>query len=189
MSVAPPICDACGSNRILTGPFYSEKDEVCMDCGHRKEIAEINFALSDSEIQEERAQEKMNEAAEVLATELTMEMMQDPEKMKEYLAKLKQATGTLADGPATETPDAPKKSRKRKSPAPTGQGEVEAKAEFGLPAELIWQALHVYLRKAATWQQVLKEARDEKEYRNDNVIMFAHEHSFGEACTDNCRQV
>jgi hypothetical protein len=178
----PTICEACGSDHIIIGPFYSQKDFVCMECGHRREEPEINFVPTESE----RAQQEMENAQELASQELTMEIMSDPAKMEEYLKNLQKAAGTVGTAPSPE--GATKKRRSKKPAPPVGEAVVE-QAEFGLEPDLIWQAIHIYKRKQATWNQVLADAKGEMEYRNENVLCFAHDHEFGVACTGTCRQV
>lgn len=188
------ICEACGSDRVMSGPFYSAHDIVCMDCGHRKSEPEINFAQTEDEQKEERAQEVMENVTETLSQELTLEMMSDPAAMAEYLAKLEAASAGLSKSGTPTGSSAGEQSQKARSPkgkkkpaSPTS--ETENAADISLEKDLIWQSINVFTRRNASWQEVLKNAREEKEYRNDNVLVFAHSHSFGEACNDSCKQV
>lgn len=184
----PAICEACGSDRILDGPYYSKRDWVCLDCGHRKEMAQVFFAETPQETDARKAQDAMDTAHEVLAQPLTMEDMKDPAKMAAYLKSLEAATQDLSKTDAAEQTQKVRSPRKRKNAAQPAS-EVEQAAETELDRDLIFQTINFYQRRNSSWQEVCKQAREEKEYRNDNILFFAHSHAFGEACTDTCKQV
>ena len=58
-----------------------------------------------------------------------------------------------------------------------------------LDPRYVYQTIHFYTRPETTWELTLKQAKEEKGYRNVNVRVNAHNHNFQEACSDTCRVV
>jgi hypothetical protein len=167
-------CEACGSNRLLEGPAYAREQIVCLECGYRTASAEVVFAETQEEL-EERAQDEVTQIME----EFPSEGFKTPEAAEAYLKKLQKQADSLLKG------DKPTKTERTKKKPPV----VPTPKTDDIEEDLVWLAVHVYQRKGSNWNQTLKEAREEKRYRNINVRVFAHEHHYGGECLDSCREM
>lgn len=78
-----------------------------------------------------------------------------------------------------------KSSGKKKAPADKDAASDLATVET---KSLVWQTVHIYTRKGDSWSQVSKDAKKEGEYRAENVLVFGHDHEYGQNCTNNCRR-
>lgn len=180
------VCSVCGSDRVIKGPFYNPNDIYCMECGHREEgPPEVNYAPTDVEIKQERADKVQEQTTNVL-NEFADVDMTDPDQAEAYLKKLRAAAGKVSKTPGAskEKAKSPRPKKNQASPAPV------LDAETGMDDDLIMMGIHVYQRRGSSWQQTIHDAKGEKEYRNDNVLVFAHEHSFNESCEGHsCKQI
>lgn len=165
------LCEACGSNRVVDGPFYDRNHRVCWDCGYQSTASEIFYEETITE-KAERAEEQVTATIE----EFPAEGFKTPAEAEAYLKKLEKQTKQLMGN---------KKPRAKKS-APT---PVPTPAQTDIENDLIWMGIHVYMRRGASWTDTLREAREEVQFRNDNVRVFAHEHSYGMECSPKCREI
>ncbi len=53
----------------------------------------------------------------------------------------------------------------------------------------VYQQVNFFVRPGDTWSSLLKDAKDEKDLRNSNVLVVAHNHMFEEPCTKKCREI
>lgn len=53
----------------------------------------------------------------------------------------------------------------------------------------VYQEIHFYVRPGDTWQSLLRDAKEEKEGRNTNIEVQAHNHIYGVECNKSCRKV
>lgn len=53
----------------------------------------------------------------------------------------------------------------------------------------IYQTNHFYLREKDTLEALRKDVKEERKIRNNNVLLFLHNHPFGETCNDQCKEV
>lgn len=53
----------------------------------------------------------------------------------------------------------------------------------------VYQTIHFYLRKSDEFVNVLKDAREEKKIRHETILVFAHNHSISDPCSNLCREV
>lgn len=176
-------CKMCGSNRVIKGPFYDPNDIVCWECGHREEgPGEIHYAKSASEKEQERAEQVTEDATKLLDDFANVDMT-DPEQAEAYLAKLKANASALNKTGGQKKPGSPKAKKNAAKPAPVVETESD------LDDDLIMMDIHVYQRRGSSWQQTISDAKGEKEFRNDNVLVYAHEHGFRVECTNLCKQI
>ena len=179
------ICSVCGSSRVIKGPFYNPNDIYCMECGHREEgEPEIHEALTDVELKQERANEVQEQTKSVLDEFQDVDMT-DPDQAEAYLKKLRAAAAkTNKTQGGQEKAKSPRPKKNQAQPAP------DLSAETSMADDLIMLGIHVYQRRGSSWQQTIHDAKGEKEYRNENVLVFAHEHAFNESCEGkNCKQI
>jgi hypothetical protein len=82
-------------------------------------------------------------------------------------------------------PQSPNKktSRKRK-PA---EADASKKLLQETPQAPVYKTLHFYVRPGDSWEQVLKDCREEVSYAGPGTLIFAHNHLHGAPCTDACR--
>jgi hypothetical protein len=53
----------------------------------------------------------------------------------------------------------------------------------------IFQTVHFYLRENDSWNNVTRDGHEEKKVRNDNVLVFVHNHDYSDPCSNLCREV
>jgi hypothetical protein len=164
-------CESCGSNRVVEGPFYDKGHLVCFDCGFQTKQSEVSYVETTAE-KEERAEEDVTNTME----EFPAEGFKSPAEAEAYLKKLQSKTNKLMK---SSTP------RKKKAAPP----KVPTPAVEDIDADLIWMSVHVYQRRGSEWTNTLREAREEVQYRNDNIRVFAHEHVYGNECTPKCKEI
>jgi hypothetical protein len=105
-----------------------------------------------------------------------------PEEAAAHLAKLKEAAKKF--GKATEEKvNRPSKPKVARPPATADS------LKDGFPKELVFMGIHVYKREGESWNQCLATAKGEREHRADNVRVWAHDHNFGVACTNLCKEI
>lgn len=79
---------------------------------------------------------------------------------------------------------------KAEQETPTAVGTVKKPADEVKKSRTdVYQQVNFYTRPGDTWANLLRDAKDEKELRNTNVLVWAHNHMFEEACTKKCREV
>lgn len=83
----------------------------------------------------------------------------------------------------TSKSSAKKKPSKKKKPAKKDEANDLAAVED--PTN-IWSSVHFYKRAGDTIESTRKDAKEEASFRNDNVLVFYHDHNFGEACESKC---
>lgn len=75
--------------------------------------------------------------------------------------------------------------RKEKVTPPAKQdSDISILTTVGLeiPLDQVYQVLHVYQRPGVSFTDVKREAKDEAAYKNNNVRVIAHGHSYGDSC-------
>lgn len=73
----------------------------------------------------------------------------------------------------------PRKTKAKKS-APVGPLKTD---------ELVFSAVHFYMRKLDNWNGVLKTGREERSVRNSNVVIWCHDHIYGKVCSRKCKTI
>lgn len=97
------------------------------------------------------------------------------DEIKQHLAKMQQQGKTLLQE---------KTSRKGSS-----KDAVKTNSDSEtIPADLVMLVIHRYSRREESWVAVLSSAKEEKQYRNDNVRVFAHKHQYGAECSG-CKEI
>lgn len=163
-------CEVCGSDRILVGPAHSPDETTCMDCG-----SQFNRTVRRVPTTEE-VQSQISDSIPFPTGGFS-----SPEEAAAHLAKLKAAAAKLGKS-VEEKVDRPAKKVKS-----IPDSKLELKDEF--PTELVFMAVHAYQRNGESWQAVLATAKGEREFRNENVRVFGHNHIFGAACTPTCKEI
>lgn len=85
-----------------------------------------------------------------------------------------------------------KKPSSKKKPAKSDEGFFLAKGTGQTTQGFdpnIWSSVHFYTRPGDTVAVTRNDAKEEAKFRNDNVLVFYHGHTFGEACDTSCAQV
>jgi hypothetical protein len=90
-------------------------------------------------------------------------------------------------GKATESkPTGKKRSSRKRKPAETDQSKNLIETKPNVP---IFKTIHFYLRPGDSWDQVLKDGREETNYAGPGTIVCCHQHLHGEQCKDSCRSM
>lgn len=103
---------------------------------------------------------------------------QSYEEMQKFLDKA--ITGKSKGDPVKRT----KRSRKQK---PVQSDPAKNLVEQTSNPESIFKTIHFYIRPGDTFDQVLKDGREEVKYSNNNVLVYCHEHNFDQPCLSSCR--
>lgn len=53
----------------------------------------------------------------------------------------------------------------------------------------VWSSVHFYTREGDTIGTVRNDAKEEAKFRNENVLVYFHDHIFGEGCVSSCGRV
>lgn len=166
-------CYVCESTRLLQGSSFGESDKyTCQDCGsvfgetvrRIPEQQEIQSQISDS-------------------MPFPAGGFDSPEAAAAHLKKLQEAAKKLGKG-IDEKVDRP--SRKKQAPS-IPNAKLELKDDF--PYEMVFQVIHTYQREGESWQSVLNTCKTDREYKFENVRIFAHAHSLGQECKPTCREI
>jgi hypothetical protein len=56
-----------------------------------------------------------------------------------------------------------------------------------IDTSMIHKSIHLYVRRGDTFDQVLKDGRDEVKYAAGSMLIFCHNHNFSDPCTPLCR--
>lgn len=155
-------CDVCGSTRMLVGPAYDRNATTCLDCGSMFARA----VMTTPEPKEIKSQL----SAEVAFPEGGFST---PEEAMAHLAKLKEAAKRL--GKSVETRE--DRPTKKKHPI----SDIDPK--------MVMAELHYFQREGENFQTVLNTAKGERDVRNFNVLIWAHNHIVGNQCTNSCREI
>lgn len=107
----------------------------------------------------------------------------DLESMQKFLAKAK--AGKTKDSPTGEAKPKPKRKPRHKPAEKDVSGELIEEA----PKVPIYKSIHFYLRTGDSWEQLLKDGREETQYQGPGTLVFCHEHFHGEPCIDSCRMM
>lgn len=82
-----------------------------------------------------------------------------------------------------------KKPKKSSSGSTKKSSEKVAPETTGEETSMVWSVVHFYTRPGQTTQATLQDAKDERKFRNDNVIVRYHTHPYMEPCVNKCREV
>jgi hypothetical protein len=147
---------------MLKGPAHSPSETTCLDCGSQfnREVRTI----------------PKPEAVRSQLPEFPAEGFDTPEAAMAHLAKLKEAAKALGK-PTVGTEDRINKPKRKVHPT------------SDYPVELVMAELHYYQRKGEGFPQVLSTAKGERGVRNENVLIFVHNHHPDQSCTNSCREV
>lgn len=117
------------------------------------------------------------------------------EEMEEWMNAQSDTSSTKASSSkaAKKAPKAsassPKKKQTRKKKSTSRQDEGTRLVTETFSEEFtkgIWSSVHFYMREGDTIAKVRADAKEEAKFRNENVLVFYHEHFFGQACTNLC---
>lgn len=81
---------------------------------------------------------------------------------------------------AKKTPKKTAKPKAKRSTIPPG-AQVED--------DTVWQARHIFMRKGDEPAKVKGDAKLEKRYAGDGILVFFHAHSYGKPCTNDCGEL
>lgn len=87
------------------------------------------------------------------------------------------------------SPSSPKKSSSaaKKKPASKDEANDIVSAEsLDVGADNVWSTVHFYTRAGSNVASTRLDAKEEAGFRNDNVLVFYHDHIYGEACVKAC---
>jgi hypothetical protein len=76
-------------------------------------------------------------------------------------------------------------SSKKETPPDEGKTLTNNSAEFD---KHVWSTVHFYRQEGDSLATVRNDAKEEATFRNENVLVFFHDHSFGEGCEKTCGQ-
>lgn len=152
-------CEVCGSDRLLKGSSFGEADKYTCQDCGSTFGAEIPSNLTPTEIR--------SQLPEIPTS------FDSVEEAQAHLAKLKEAASRLGRTKG----DVVTKPKRKVHPT----SDVDPK--------VVMAELHYYQRENEAWQSVLATAKGEREVRNFNVLIFAHNHYVGVQCTPTCREV
>ena len=158
-------CPICGSNRMVEGPAYDRGAAQCMDCG-----SQFN--------REVRTEPKEEEISIAVSEENPFPVggFSSQEEAMAHLAKLKEASARLGKTKVTVGDKVNKPKRK-----------LHPTSDY--PTDLVMAELHYYQRKGESWNEVLSTAKGERGVRNENVLIFFHNHHPDQSCTNSCREI
>ena len=158
--------------------------ELCMSCFNAPEQTPGSGVCSGcykkttgKELTDQEMTAKVLDVKEV--DEKGMPKFESFEEMQAWLKKTKNSkTAEAANKVGT-------KKAKGRSPSEAPANESATQ----LQQKEIYSEVHVFVREGDSWTQVLKDAREDRRFRNANVLIFAHDHIRGEACSSSCREV
>lgn len=78
------------------------------------------------------------------------------------------------------------KKKAKKKPSKKDEGAKLSGATSEKPDASVWSSTHFYTQPGDTINKVRADAKEEAQYRNDNVRTFFHDHLFGEECNTRC---
>jgi hypothetical protein len=101
------------------------------------------------------------------------------EEMQKFLDSA--TTGVTAG----EKVKVPKKRAPKRKPVAKDTGTSLTKAS--VDTSMVQRSFHFYLRTGDSFDQVLKDGREEVKYSGSFALIFCHNHKFAEQCTSACR--
>lgn len=108
-----------------------------------------------------------------------MPVFKSIEEAMEFAAKI--PTGAKSKSPTGSSK--PKRTRKSK-PA---EKDVSTKLEHETPSVPVYKTIHFYMRPGDSWDQLLKDGREETNYAGAGTLVFVHQHLHSAECNDSCR--
>jgi hypothetical protein len=103
------------------------------------------------------------------------------DEMMKFAAKSKGGKVTSSNSQSQK----PKRTRKRK-PAEKDVSSKLAKSTHDVP---IYKTIHFYIRPGDSWEQILKDGREEVGYAGSGTLVFVHNHLHNTECNDSCREM
>jgi len=82
----------------------------------------------------------------------------------------------------------PKKKQSTSKPKKKKAAPDEA-AILAKPNPNVWSTVHFYTRPGDTLNVARNDAKEEAKFRNNNVLVFYHDHVFGGICKPSCAEV
>lgn len=79
-----------------------------------------------------------------------------------------------------------KKANKARRPKKPSIADEGAKHFEDIPPESVWSTVHFYTQPGDNIARTRNDAKEEKSFRNDNVLVFYHDHLFGSECVRTC---
>lgn len=166
-------CYVCESTRLLQGSSFGESDKyTCQDCG--SVFGETVRVVPEQKEIQSQIKDSMPFPAGGFDS---------LEQAQEHLKKLQEAAKKLGK-PVDEKVDRPSKKKVVKE---IPNAKLELKDDY--PKDRVFQVIHTYQREGEGWQSVLNTCKSDREYKFENVRIFAHNHNFGLACTPTCREI
>jgi hypothetical protein len=121
----------------------------------------------------DRLYQKVNGKVQVMSTKIPD--FKSWEDMQKYLDKVPKG------GKA-----APKKRvRKKKAVEVDTSSNLQEEA----PKVPVYKTIHFYVRPGDSFEQVLKDGREEGNFAGPGTLVFVHNHLHAEVCTDSCRGI
>jgi len=115
-----------------------------------------------------------------------VEVMTEPPKFKDLEDMQKFLAKATAGKDNTKTPTGSKPKRKRHKPAEKDSSNKLLDEKPDIPT---YKTIHFYLRPGDSWDQLLKDGREEVGYSGPGTLVFCHQHFHSEDCSDSCRRM
>lgn len=80
-----------------------------------------------------------------------------------------------------------KKARSKRKPVQKDTATALTKANSVADTSLIHKSIHLYTRKGDSFDQVLRDGREEIKYAANSMLIFCHNHEFSQPCSELCR--
>lgn len=122
------------------------------------------------------------------------------EEMQEWLENQSSSVDEASTSTSTGSPETKKKGTSTLPKKKSTKGSASSKKKTKIRADEsqkiisefdkeVWSTVHFYKREGDTLAVVRNDAKEEAEFRNSNVLVFYHDHAFGEACVGGCAGV
>lgn len=102
----------------------------------------------------------------------------DLEELQRMLDKA-QGSGSKKKAPAKKK----KATTKKKPPAQKDSTKTNRNPKN------VYQTVHFYTLPSDSWQNVVKDGKEERQLRSDTVVVNVHNHMYNEECSGSCHEV
>jgi hypothetical protein len=103
--------------------------------------------------------------------------------LKAFLDKVEEGKAKVKDLPTGTATKSKRKPRKKAEKDPS------KKLQHQTPTVPVYKTIHFYVRPGDSWDQVLKDCREEVSYAGPGSMIFAHNHLHSEECSESCREI
>lgn len=122
------------------------------------------------------------------------------EEMQEWLENQSTSANEASSSTTKGSPETKKKASSTGAGKKNTKGSSSSKKKTPIRADEssklitefdkeVWSTVHFYKREGDSLATVRNDAKEEATFRNNNVLVFYHDHAFGEACVGGCAGV